>query len=133
LVVVLWLTSGWLYYLALWVLPSVTVLGVVFRIRQIAEHSGVEDEHELNATRTVVPTLFERMLIAPCGINWHLEHHLFPSVPFYNLPRLHKRLMQEEVFRQQAHITHSYTSLAGGVLAELVIRDKESQKVKAAT
>ena len=27
----------------------------------------------------------------PHNINYHLEHHLFPGVPFYNLPKLHTR------------------------------------------
>ncbi len=43
-----------------------------------------------------------------------MEHHLYPSVPFYNLAKLHKKLMESEQFRNNAHITHSYF----GVLQE---------------
>jgi Fatty acid desaturase len=28
-------------------------------------------------------------------MNYHVEHHVFPMVPFYNLPRLHKMIKSE--------------------------------------
>jgi fatty acid desaturase len=67
----------------------------------------------------VTPTWWERLIFCPGNVNYHLAHHLFPSVPFFNLPRLHRRLMQEEVFRERAHITVGYTSMLCGVLAEV--------------
>jgi fatty acid desaturase len=99
---------AWAYLAVFWLLPMLTVLALIFRVRALAEHYVVESENELNATRTVVPTAIERFLIAPCGINFHLEHHLFPSIPFFNLPEIHKLLMDDPMFRQRAHITISY-------------------------
>ena len=32
--------------------------------------------------------------------NYHLEHHYFPRVPFYNLPRLHRLLTQPRRWRR---------------------------------
>jgi fatty acid desaturase len=43
-----------------------------------------------------------------CNANYHLEHHLFPSVPWYNLPKLHL-LLQPEYQRAGASIYRSYT------------------------
>lgn len=76
------LTKSWYDVLLLWFVPGITVQVAIFRIRALAEHYGIEAEHELNQTRTVIPTWWERLLICPCGVNYHLEHHLFPSVPY---------------------------------------------------
>jgi fatty acid desaturase len=31
-------------------------------------------------------------LLFPHHVNYHIEHHLYPAVPHYNLPRLHAAL-----------------------------------------
>jgi len=42
-----------------------------------------------------------------CNRNYHLEHHLFPGVPWYNLPSLHA-LLADEYRRAGAHVHRSY-------------------------
>ena len=32
-----------------------------------------------------------------CNMNYHIEHHLFPAIPFYNLPECHELLSQKGV------------------------------------
>ena len=49
-------------------------------------------------------------------MGYHLEHHLFPGVPFYNLPKLHLMLMEEEVYQAKAHVTEGYMT---GLMQEL--------------
>jgi len=105
-----------LQILLLFLIPSITVLNLVNRIRATAEHLETPGDHELNATRTVLPTWWERLVIAPLGVNYHLEHHLFPSVPGPNLGKLHRLLMEDEEFRSRAHLTRSYV----GVIGELM-------------
>ncbi len=117
---ILSLSGGWFAFLVLWMLPLVTIMSVFFRMRGIAEHLVLPNEHELNKTRHVQGTLLERLSIAPLHINYHIAHHLFPAAPQYNLPRLHERLMQNENFRKHACLTPNYTSLRNGVLAEIV-------------
>lgn len=97
--------------MAMYMMAGITVLNLVNRLRSTAEHLGTMGTHELNSTRTIVPRVWERFLIAPYGVSYHLEHHLFPSVPGFNLARLHCELMKDPEFAEKAHITHSYVGL----------------------
>jgi fatty acid desaturase len=98
-------------FLLYWVVPLMTWLKVALRLRTIGEHYGIEYDHTLRQTRTTYPSLIERLLIAPKNIGYHLDHHLYPSVPFYNLPALHRELQQSEEFRSQAHLTRTYVTV----------------------
>lgn|SRR5579885_961369 len=99
-----------------WFVPLFTCLIFIFRIRSIAEHSALPPEIPMAArTRTTIPTPLERFLLAPKNVAYHLEHHLYPSVPFYRLPELHALLSWKSEFRD-AHITKSYL----GVLRECI-------------
>lgn len=102
--------------MALYVFSGITLLNVINRVRATAEHLGTQQTHELNATRTVLPNLYERFMIAPYGVNYHLEHHLYPSVPGCNLAKLHDELMQDDEYSEHAHVTKTYA----GVLRELM-------------
>jgi fatty acid desaturase len=53
------------------------------------QHAGMDEDvldHRRN-TRTVLMNPVSRW--AYMNMNYHLEHHMFPSVPFHALPRLH--------------------------------------------
>ena len=54
----------------------------------IAEHGMVPDVSDpLRNTRTTLASWWERIVIAPNRVNFHLEHHLMMTVPHHNLPR----------------------------------------------
>lgn len=60
---------------------------VVFGLTQ---HAGLAEDvldHRLN-TRTVLMSPVSRFLYS--NMNYHTEHHLFPTVPYYALPELHE-------------------------------------------
>ena len=76
-----------------WVLAWMTTFQLATRIRAIAEHAMAPDPLDpLRNTRTTLVSPLERLLFAPNGVNYHLEHHLLMTVPHYNLPRLHRML-----------------------------------------
>jgi fatty acid desaturase len=104
-------------FLLFWIVPMFTWLVLIMRLRSIAEHHAIDGpQSEYGLTRTTQATLFERIFVAPKNVNYHIEHHFFPSVPFYRLPELHRVLMSKPGFSEGAHLTHSYL----GVLAESV-------------
>ncbi len=108
----------WPFYLLFWILPT-GMTAAIFRMRMIAEHYGVPNDKEITGTRTITSNTLERMFICPLNVNYHLEHHMFPSVPFFNLPKLRESLLKEEEFSRKAHITKSYLGGAGSVVREL--------------
>lgn len=105
-----------LLLMLIYVLPGLTIVNLAMRLRGTAEHLGAPNHDELTATRTVLPRWWERWLIAPVNVSYHLEHHLFPSVPGPNLSQLHETLMQDQGYRDHALLTHGYT----GVIEELM-------------
>lgn len=104
----------WMEFLLFWIVPMFTWLQVILRIRSIAEHFGLDYDHTFTNARTTYPSTFDRMFIASKNVWYHLDHHLYPSVPFYNLPELHDELNKLPSFKEKAHITKSYL----GVLKE---------------
>jgi fatty acid desaturase len=83
----------------------------------------------LNTTRTVIPNLLERLFICPCGINYHIEHHVFPSVPCYNVPKLHRLLMQDPWYRATAHLNRGYLNPRHGFLRDLLTTEAEHLEI----
>ena len=92
----------------LWVAAWFTTYSLVMRIRSIAEHGMVPDpSDDLRNTRTTLARWWERLLIAPNRVNYHLEHHIMMAVPHYHLPRLH-RLLRERAVLAGACVTEGY-------------------------
>jgi len=79
----------------LWVGAWLTTNTLVTRIRSIAEHALTPDADDpLGNTRTTLLRWWERLLIGPNRVNYHLEHHLLMTVPHYQLPRMHALLRE---------------------------------------
>ena len=79
----------------LWAGAWLTTNTFVTRIRSIAEHNMVPDPADpLRNTRTTLARAWERLLVAPNRVNFHLEHHLLMTVPHYHLPRMHRLLAE---------------------------------------
>jgi fatty acid desaturase len=91
--------SGYLVqYLVLWVLPLVTVVQAILRLRAIAEHGATTDfSSPLTAARTNLGAAWLRWALFPHNVNYHVEHHLYASVPQYNLPALHREMQQRGI------------------------------------
>ena len=106
---------AWLY--ALWVIAFMTTHMLVVRIRQIAEHAAVPDLSDLDPrknTRTLYANALENLLIAPHGVNYHLEHHLLASVPIYRLPAFHEILLTKG-FYDDVNFQRGYLDLLRSV------------------
>lgn len=98
----------------LWVGAWFTTYTLVTRIRAIAEHAmtpaAFDPGEPLRNTRTVLARWWERLLVAPNRLNYHLEHHLLMTVPHYNLPRMH-RLLAERGVLDHACVERGYAGV----------------------
>ena len=102
---------GWTYLL--WVVAYLTVFMFIIRVRQVAEHAAVPDlfdpDPRMN-TRTVDAPWWQRLVFAPNGVNYHMEHHFMASVPCYRLRALREHLRNRQaledvpVFRGYAQV-----------------------------
>ena len=66
--------------------------GWLHQIFTLTQHAGLAEnvrDHRLN-TRTVDLNPVFRFLYF--NMNYHIEHHMFPMVPFHALPKLHERV-----------------------------------------
>jgi fatty acid desaturase len=98
---------AWVY--SAWLVAYVTMFSLVVRIRSLAEHAcTARTDDQLRNTRTTRAGLLARVVFAPLHVNFHLEHHLLPTVPWWRLPALHRLLV--------AHGALPPASLARGYL-----------------
>jgi fatty acid desaturase len=66
--------------------------GFMAQIFNITQHAGLAEnvhDHRLN-TRTFHTNALFRWLY--CNMNYHIEHHIFPMVPYHALPGLHEAI-----------------------------------------
>lgn len=101
--------TGLAMYFVLWLLPMLTVIQPVLRLRAICEHGATTDltspltAARSNNTSGTLGNWLARAVLFPHHVNYHLEHHLYPAVPHYHLPQLH-RLLQEKNALQGAEV-----------------------------
>lgn len=97
-VLVLFGLQGLVAYALLWLLPAVTMLQAILRLRAIAEHGAPAAlDSALKAARTNLPGPLARFFLFPHHVNFHTAHHLVPAVPHYHLPALHALLVERGV------------------------------------
>ena len=115
---VVFAAAGYLIeYLVLWVLPLATVVQAILRLRAIAEHGATTDfSSPLTAARTNVAPAWLAWLIFPHHVNYHIEHHLYASVPHYNLPALHREMRARGVLESAEVI--AFRATLGKIFAE---------------
>lgn len=76
-----------LYY---WLVPAILGFIPINFVRN-AEHSDCEmSQHGLNNTRSTNSYAWVEYLM--WNMNYHAEHHLYPAIPWYNLPKLREHL-----------------------------------------
>ena len=73
-----------------YLVPYFLVFPIAFALNRMGQHYYVNPANPAQWSTLVKSSLFWNF--AFLWSNFHLEHHYFPRVPFYNLPRLHRLL-----------------------------------------
>jgi fatty acid desaturase len=78
---------GWWAYFALWLLPVYVLMYLADLLRSFAEHSHPEADSKADRHRlvTFISNPLERVFFSPMSMNFHTAHHLWTSIPYYNL------------------------------------------------
>lgn len=106
----------WLYLL--WPGALLTTYNFCIRVRSMAEHSMVADRTDPHSnTRTTHAGFVEKMLFAPHHVNYHAEHHLCMGIPSYNLPVMH-RLLMERGYYTNGSLEPDYRHIVQRAIAE---------------
>ena len=93
-----WLIHGWL-------IPMVFV-HFMMNVRGMSQHLMLEDHHDpYNGARTIIAHPIVDFFL--CNENYHIEHHLYPSIPWYNLKKVHS-LIQRELNEKNSTIIFSF-------------------------
>lgn len=88
---------GWWAYPVLWLLPVYAFTYSADIVRVFLEHSMPGDDVAGDATMRLVTyasNRIERCFFSPMNMNLHAAHHLWPSIPYYNLPEADRRMRQ---------------------------------------
>lgn len=59
-------------------------------------------------TRETIPSWFDKLFVVTRNLNYHVTHHLFPSVSFRRLAELQRHLARSAAYREVAHVCHGY-------------------------
>ncbi len=86
-----------------WLIPTF-IANFLVNARGLTQHSLATAEDPLLASRSIRTRRWIAFLYL--NENYHLEHHLYPAVPFYHLPRLHAMLADR---LPRALVVPSYT------------------------
>ena len=86
----------------MWLLPMMTWLPLITRLRNISEHALVakNEPDPLRHARTTHANWLERIVIAPYWVNYHCEHHMFTQIACWKLPQAHRILRRNNVVQR---------------------------------
>jgi len=108
----IWQPAAYLIVVVLPMLAATCYLGMVPYI----DHAGTSQAAGRNA-RDYTSKVFTFLLM---GTNYHREHHLYPGVPSYKLPALHRFLLTaEEAARHDAVEPRFLSALRIGAMGQL--------------
>jgi fatty acid desaturase len=100
--------GGWWIAWKLYVLPVFFVFPIAFALNRVGQHYDIDPDDPAQWATLVKGSWFWDVVYL--FSNYHLEHHYFPGVPFYNLPRLQKLLMP--FYEKRGMTAHGYGDLA---------------------
>ncbi|MGZ5494486.1 MAG: fatty acid desaturase family protein [Thermoanaerobaculia bacterium] len=99
--------GGWFIAFKLYMVPVFFVFPVAFALNRLGQHYDIDPADPAKWSTLMKASWFWDF--AYLYSNYHIEHHYFPSVPFYNLPKLQRLL--KPFYEKRGMVAHSYGEL----------------------
>ncbi len=106
LAIIVILGGPWIAF-KLYVVPVLFIFPIAFALNRLGQHYDINPDDPAQWSTLMKGSWFWDAVYL--FSNYHLEHHYFPGVPFYNLPRLQKLLMP--FYEKRGMIAHGYGEL----------------------
>ncbi len=105
------LLRGALFYVVFWLVPIVCMYPMILRLKTITEHydPALRDANNVRwIARTSCAGWLQDHLVG-ARMEYHFEHHVFPTIPYRGLKDLHRRLDELGLFaRHEEVLSHGY-------------------------
>ena len=98
----------WGYFLLFWILPLFTTFPLFMVLREWLQH-GNADRGRYTNSRIFLVNPFVRYAVFPWGMDYHLPHHLFASVPHYKLKDLHELLRRDPEYAEKGMVVEGWS------------------------
>ncbi len=106
LATIAWVGGGFIAW-KLYVVPVFFVFPIAFALNRLGQHYDIDPSDPAKWATLMRGSWFWD--VAYLFSNYHLEHHYFPGVPFYNLPRLQRLLLP--FYEKRGIAGHGYGEL----------------------
>lgn len=91
-----------------WAFMTMNVFGLVISgLGPYLEHAGTVHDQKSRATRSIGGLWWDVFYL---GNNYHIEHHLYPTIPFYNLKKAHLALKAQGYYDESRPYTEGVIS-----------------------
>jgi len=94
--------NNFLEAILLWFITYFIFTATFVRWHGIGEHTGINAELEQDKTLTHRYSFFVNFFLYPINSGLHLEHHLFPRIPWYQMQSFRKKLMQIQEYKNES-------------------------------
>lgn len=117
----LFYSGGFFLWFKVYFLPLFIFFPLFFGINRLGQHYARSSNEPIGWTTFIPGSFFWDFLFLKS--NYHLEHHLFPMVPFYNLPKLQKLLLP--FYEKKNLISYNFMEL----IYLFIFKNKEVYKI----
>jgi fatty acid desaturase len=100
------IVRGVLFYVVFWLVPIICMYPMILRLKTITEHydPGLRDANAVHwIARTSCASWLQDHLVG-ARMEYHFEHHVFPTLPYRGLKRLHRRLGELGLFARNREV-----------------------------
>jgi fatty acid desaturase len=92
----------WLDVFLFWVLPQISFMFFFLKLHGYGEHTGATGPTEFERTWVHAFSPITDFFIYPIYSGYHLEHHLFPRVPWYHMAAFRRGLLGNQDYAIRA-------------------------------